>query len=131
MATKGLYSSGHMVGLCRFLLTYSFTQQIQPAIEAFGDSGVKKHLRKETDLSQSLCSRLVKLPSRQVSVGVDSRQSCRMTSLNKDHYTQTEGWRIWPVMFGAQSEGWGVQPRKVGTICKGPEEKLLAIFEEL
>lgn len=34
-------------------------------------------------------------------------------------------------MPGAQSEEWGVQPRKRGDICKGPGEKLLAIFEEL
>lgn len=31
----------------------------------------------------------------------------------------------------AQSEEWKVQPRERGAICKGPEEKLLAIFEEL
>lgn len=31
----------------------------------------------------------------------------------------------------AQSEEWKVQPRKRGAICKGPEEKLFAIFEEL
>lgn len=34
-------------------------------------------------------------------------------------------------MPGAQSEEWGVQPRERGAICKGPGEKLLAIFEEL
>lgn len=31
----------------------------------------------------------------------------------------------------AQSEEWEVQPRKRNAICKGPEEKLLAMLEEL
>lgn len=42
-----------------------------------------------------------------------------MESLSSDAWTN------------AQSEEWKVQPRKRGAICKGPEEKLLAIFEEL
>lgn len=52
-----------------------------------------------------------------------------MISLKKEHL-HSEGSRIWPVMHGAQSEDADLQPGQKGAICKGREDKLLAIFEE-